>query len=139
MDTWFENESFWQEGYRFMFSDDAFRVATNQVEQVIALTGIGVGRVLDLGCGPGRHAVPLALRGFHVTAVDTSPFLLGKAQEHASRSNVDVDFVHADMRAFRRPDAFDLAVSMYSSFGYFADRADDRLARENGEFETHRR
>jgi hypothetical protein len=81
MDTWFENESFWREGYRFMFSDDAFRAATDQVEQVIVRTGISVGRVLDLGCGPGRHTVPLALKGFHVTAVDASPFLLGKAQD----------------------------------------------------------
>jgi len=131
MDTWFENESFWREGYRFMFSDDAFRVATDQVEQIVALTGVSLGRVLDLCCGPGRHAVPLALKGFHVTAVDASPFLLGKAQEHANRFNVEIDFAHADMRAFRRPDAFDLAVSMSSSFGYFAHRADDRQVAAN--------
>jgi SAM-dependent methyltransferase len=131
MDPWFENESFWREGYRFMFSDDAFRAASDQVEQIIALTGVNVGRVLDLGCGPGRHAVPLALKGLNVTAVDASPFLLGKAKEHANRSHVDVDFVQADMRAFRRPDAFDLAVSMFSSFGYFADRADDRQVAAN--------
>lgn len=89
-------------------------------------TGVSGGRVLDLGCGPGRHAVPLALKALNVTAVDASPFLLGKAQEHATRSNVEIDFVQADMRAFRRPDEFDLAVSMFSSFGYFADRSDDR-------------
>jgi SAM-dependent methyltransferase len=131
MDTWFENESFWREGFRFMFSDDAFRTASDQVEQIIALTGVSAGRVLDLGCGPGRHAVPLAIRGLNVTAVDASPFLLGKAKEHANRSNVEVDFVQADMRAFRRPERFDLAVSMFSSFGYFADRADDRQVAAN--------
>jgi SAM-dependent methyltransferase len=130
-DTWFENESFWREGYRFMFADDAFRGAKDQVEQLIALTGISVGRVLDLGCGPGRHAVPLALRGFQVTAVDASAFLIGKAQERANLSNVAVDFVQSDMRAFRRPDAFDLAISMFSSFGYFADRGDDRQVAAN--------
>lgn len=129
--TWFHDETFWREGYRFMFSDEAFSAATKQVEQMMALTGVGAGRVLDLGCGPGRHAVPLALRGFRVTGVDASPFLLGKAQEHAKRSNVDVDYVQGDMRAFRRPDAFDLAVSMFSSFGYFADRADDRQVAVN--------
>ena len=88
MDTWFENESFWREGYRFMFSDDAFRAASDQVEQIIALTGVSVGHVLDLGCGPGRHAVTLALKGLNVTAVDASPFLLGKAKAHANRFTV---------------------------------------------------
>jgi len=130
-DAWFQNESFWREGYRFMFSDEAFRIARDQVDQSVTLTGISAGRVLDLGCGPGRHAVPLALRGFQVTAVDASPFLLSKAQEHAKLSNVNIDYVQADMRTFRRPDAFDLAVSMFSSFGYFADRADDRQVAVN--------
>src|SRR4029450_9748867 len=108
MDTWFENESFWREGYRFMFSDDAFRAASDQVEQIIALTGVTVGRVLDLGCGPGRHAGPLALKGLNGPAFGPSPFFLGKAKDPANRSNVEVDFVQADMRAFRRPDRFDL-------------------------------
>lgn len=56
-----------------MFSD-AFATARTQVEQVIALTGVTGSRVLDLGCGPGRHAVPLAFKGFDVTAVDASPY-----------------------------------------------------------------
>jgi SAM-dependent methyltransferase len=131
MDTWFENESFWREGYRFMFSDDAFRAATDQAEQIVALTGMTGGRALDLGCGPGRHAVPLAVKGFHVTGVDASPFLLAKAREHADRSNAEVELVHADMRSFRRSSAFDLAISMFSSFGYFSDRADDRQVAAN--------
>jgi SAM-dependent methyltransferase len=131
MDAWFEDESFWREGYRFMFSDEAFRAASDQVERIVALTGVSAGRVLDLGCGPGRHTVPLALKGLSVTAVDASPFLLGKAKEHASRADVEVDFISADMRAFCRPDAFDLAISMFSSFGYFADRSDDRQVADN--------
>lgn len=131
MGAWFENESFWREGYRFMFSDEAFRAASDQVDQIITLTGVSVGHVLDLGCGPGRHAVPLALKGLNVTAVDASPFLLGKAKEHAEQSNAEVAFVQADMRAFCRPNAFDLAVSMFSSFGYFADRSDDQQVAAN--------
>jgi SAM-dependent methyltransferase len=82
--------------------------------------------VLDLGCGPGRHLVPLALKGFHVTGVDASSFLLGRAQAYAQSSQAEVEFVHDDMRAFRRPGGFDLAISMFNSFGYFTDRADDR-------------
>jgi SAM-dependent methyltransferase len=131
MEAWFENESFWREGYRFMFSDDAFRAATDQVEHILTVTGVTSGRVLDLACGPGRHAVPLARKGFHVTGVDASAFLLAKGQEHADSSHVEVEFVHADMRAFRRSRAFDLTVSMFSSFGYFLERADDRQVAAN--------
>jgi SAM-dependent methyltransferase len=131
MDAWYENEPFWEEGYRFMFSDEAFRTATAEVDQILALTGIREGRVVDVGCGPGRHAVPLALKGFEVTGVDASPFLLGRAQEYAARSKVAADFVRADMRAFRRPDTFGLAISMFSSFGYFDDREEDTQVMTN--------
>ena len=54
--SWFQDEAFWREGYRFMFSDDAVRAAREQVDQLLALTGLENGCVLDIGCGPGRHA-----------------------------------------------------------------------------------
>src|SRR5262249_25383575 len=79
---------------------------------------------LDLGCGPGRHAVALARRGFAVTAVDRTGFLLDKARTRAREAGVEVEFVQEDMRRFRRPAAFDLAVSMFTAFGYFEDNAD---------------
>jgi SAM-dependent methyltransferase len=130
-DEWYTNETFWREGYRFMFSDEAFAAAREQADLIITLAGISAGRALDLCCGPGRHAVPLALRGFNVTAVDASPFLLGKAVEHANAAGADIEFVRADMRGFRRPASFDLAISMFSSFGYFGDEKDDRKVAEN--------
>ena len=120
-DEWYSNETFWREGYRFMFSDEAFAAARDHVDLIITLAGITAGRALDLCCGPGRHAVPLALRGFDVTGVDASPFLLGKAAEHASSTHAEIELVRADMREFCRPDTFDLAISMFSSFGYFGD------------------
>jgi SAM-dependent methyltransferase len=131
MMPWYEDESFWEAGYSFMFSEEAFRAAVEQVDGLLALTGVQQGGVLDLGCGPGRHAVPLARRGFDVTAVDLSRFLLGEAQRYATAEKVTPEFVRADMRAFRRPDTFGLALSLFSSFGYFDDRAEDRNVAEN--------
>ncbi|WP_329323424.1 MULTISPECIES: class I SAM-dependent methyltransferase [unclassified Streptomyces] len=57
------------------------------------------GRVLDLGCGPGRNAVFLASRGFEVDAVDLSPTVLSWARDRAHEAGVDVRFVQGD--AFR--------------------------------------
>lgn len=102
-----------------------------QVERAIALSGVHDGDVLDLGCGPGRHAIPLARRGFRVTAVDLSAFHLAKARERAASVSVPVEFVSADMRSFVRPDAFDLTLSIFTSFGYFEDKDDDLRVLQN--------
>ena len=54
------------------------------------------GRVLDLGCGPGRNAIHLARRGFAVDAVDLSPAAVSWAAERAAAAGVDVRFRAGD-------------------------------------------
>src|SRR5579864_5603387 len=122
---WFEDEEFWRELYPYMFPAERFAAAAEQVNQVLALTGFAEGKVLDLCCGPGRHAVEFARRGLEVTGVDASPFLLDRARERAREAGASVEWVKEDMRRFRRPASFDLACSLFTSFGYFTDENDD--------------
>ena len=108
-----------------MFTEQKFDAAGDEVGGILDLSGIKEGDVLDLACGPGRHSAAVAKRGMRVTGVDLSPFLLRKAREHARLEGVDVEWVQEDMRRFVRPEAFDLAINIFTSFGYFDDRRDD--------------
>jgi SAM-dependent methyltransferase len=92
--------------------------------------GEGV-RVLDLCCGFGRITAELARRGFTATGVDLTEGYLRTAREDAAHENLDIEYLNADARSFRRPGAFDLAVNLYISFGYFEDPGDDRLMLKN--------
>jgi 2-polyprenyl-3-methyl-5-hydroxy-6-metoxy-1,4-benzoquinol methylase len=67
-------------------------------------------KILDVGCGTGRHAVELAKRGYEVTGLDLSETLLGKARAKAAEAGVKIDFIRADARDFRFDAAFDLAI-----------------------------
>jgi SAM-dependent methyltransferase len=130
MPDWFADDTLWRALFPFEFGDAAIAHGDVEVERAIALSGVKGGAALDLACGPGRHAVPLARHGFDVTAVDLSPFHLAKAKAHADAAGVHVELVQADMRAFTRPDAFDLALSLFTSFGYFdGDRDDVQILR----------
>jgi len=128
---WFEDEAFWRELYPYMFPAERFSAAPEQVAQVLALSGCEGGKVLDLCCGPGRHAVEFAKRGLEVTGVDRSGFLLDRARERARDDGVSVEWVQEDMRRFRHPTNFDLACSLFTSFGYFADETDDLRVLQN--------
>ena len=128
---WYEDEAFWRDGFPFMFPERSFEEARAQTEQIIERSGVESGAVLDLCCGPGRFAIPLALKGFNVTGVDRTPFLLDHAREYADRELAKVEWVESDMRSFSRPDSFDLAINMYTSFGYFDDPADNTLVLHN--------
>jgi SAM-dependent methyltransferase len=128
MTEWFEDESLWTDLYPFTFSDERLRLGEAEVAKILALVGLPApaGKAaLDLCCGPGRHAVPLAQRGVRVTGVDRTRFHLDRARERARLAGVDVELVEADMREFRRPAAYDLALSLFTSFGYFDSRDDD--------------
>lgn len=128
---WYANEAFWAETYPFMFPDSSFASAIEQVGRLIELSGVERGRLLDLGCGPGRFAVPFAKRGFAVTGVDITPFLIEKARAYAGAEGIEVELVEQDMRAFVRPETFDLALSMLTSFGYFDDERENLAVLEN--------
>jgi ubiquinone/menaquinone biosynthesis C-methylase UbiE len=66
--------------------------------------------ILDIGCGTGRHAIELALRGYRVTGVDLSPTQLDRARAKAAAAGVDVTFHVADARALTFADEFGLVL-----------------------------
>jgi SAM-dependent methyltransferase len=131
MREWFEDERFWREMYPYMFDEQRFAAADEQVRKILKLTGIRRGAVLDLCCGPGRHSVALAKRGFQVTGVDRTRFLLNKARRRAKSARAKVEFVRSDMRDFVRPGAFRLALNLFTAFGYFDNKDDDRWVVRN--------
>ncbi|MCG3131408.1 MAG: Ubiquinone biosynthesis O-methyltransferase [Phycisphaerae bacterium] len=131
MSAWHEDDAFWLDAQSFIFSEERRRQAPAEVADVIKLLSLPAGAdVLDLGCGVGRHALEFARRGFRVTGVDRLSPWLDIARDSARQERLSVEWVHADMLEFQRPAAFDAAVSLLTSFGYFADPLDDlRVAR----------
>lgn len=82
-------------------------------------------RVLDVGCGWGRHAIELARLGMEVTGFDHSAFLLAEAERAGHAAGVEVRWSQGDMRALPFREEFDAAVSLFSSLGYFGSDDDD--------------
>jgi len=131
MTEWYADEGFWARIYPVLFSPELFERATDEVEQLVELTGVSSGQALDLCCGPGRHAIPLAQRGFSVTGVDLSTYLLGEAKQRAEQAKVDVEWVAQDMREFVRPNTYSLIANLYTSFGYFQTEAEEMRTLKN--------
>ena len=122
---WYNDESFWRDMYPFMFTEQRFFEAEQQVEKVLNLTRPAGRRVLDLCCGPGRFAVPLALHDYQVTGVDVTGYLLEKAAAYAEEKEAEVEWIQSDMRDFARPGQYDLILNLFTSFGYFDDKEED--------------
>jgi SAM-dependent methyltransferase len=79
-------------------------------------------RVLDLTCGPGLYAVPLAERGAHVTGVDFSPASIAHARRLALEAGVGgcCQFVEVDVRDYEpAAESFDAALFLYGQLAVF--------------------
>ncbi len=75
--------------------------------------------VLDLGCGYGRHCIPLAHKGLKVTGIDISKYLLRRAKSEAGKQHLLIEYKNADMRKLPFENMFDAIVNNYQSFGFF--------------------
>jgi len=127
---WFENEEFWREAFDFVFPEARIQAAEGEAAAILALTRLPQGSaVLDLCCGLGRHAHCLARKGMRVTGVDRSAFLLDQARSRYPGTGVE--WIQEDMRNFQRPNSFDLAVNLFTSFGYFEEASENLRVLEN--------
>lgn len=124
---WFADDGFWTDYAPLLFGGDRWSEAPAVVDAILALSGTPArAPVLDLCCGPGRHALEFAARGHPVVGVDiTEPYLVA-ARDSAASMGLAAEFIHADARTWSRPHAFSLAVNLFTSFGYFETRAEDQ-------------
>lgn len=67
-------------------------------------------KILDIGCGTGRHSIELAKRGYNVTGIDLSESQLDRAKELADKIGVKVDFIKKDARELDYTESFDLVI-----------------------------
>jgi SAM-dependent methyltransferase len=111
--------------YDALYQDKDYSAECDLIEQVFRrYAKSNVQRVLDLGCGTGKHAAVLAERGYHVLGVDRSPEMLRLARSR----NPSVRFEQGDIVSVRLDEKFDAVLVMFAVLGYLSDNADVRRA-----------
>jgi len=69
-------------------------------------------KILDIGCGTGRHSIELSQRGYSVTGIDLSESQLQRAKEKAHAQSLKIDFQKHDARSSHFSNAFDVAIML---------------------------
>lgn len=69
-------------------------------------------RILDVGCGTGRHAIELSSRGYQVVGIDLSHAQLERARKKAAEANLEIRFEMHDARKLPFKDEFDLVIML---------------------------
>jgi len=106
------------------------------IVELARANGVASGKVLDICCGNGRIAIPLAKRGFDVAGIDISKILIedakSKAQEFGVKSRTK--FIAADVRdlesVLKEEGRFELIISVWTSTGYYDEDTDTEILRQ---------
>ena len=84
-------------------------------------------KILDLGCGWGRHSIELAKRDYEVVELEINPSYIEEAERRADSAGVKVQFLKKDMRRIIFKEEFDTIILLWNSFGYFSDKENEEL------------
>jgi 2-polyprenyl-3-methyl-5-hydroxy-6-metoxy-1,4-benzoquinol methylase len=69
-------------------------------------------KIIDIGCGTGRHSIELTKRGYSITGIDLSESMLEKAREKAKNQNLEIEFIKLDARNLPYENEFDVAIML---------------------------
>ena len=87
-------------------------------------------KILDLGCGIGRHAIALAKLGYNVSGLDFSKDLIKIARDNAKKAGVKVNFFTGDMRNIKIIKKFDVVICLFTTFGYFSKNENIKVLKQ---------
>jgi D-alanine-D-alanine ligase len=88
-------------------------------------------RIIDIGCGFGRHSLELARRGFDVLGIDPSPAMIAAAQEKSAPEGNPPQFRKQRGEDLAARDEFDAAICLFTTLGQVADQQDNRQLLNN--------
>ncbi|MFO7156109.1 MAG: class I SAM-dependent methyltransferase [Pseudomonadota bacterium] len=125
-------ESYFGSDYSLLYPEKDHASGEKEAPRIAAALALAPGaRVLDLGCGNGRHVLALARRGFDVTGIDFSTALLEEARAARESEGLSCQFVLADARnlPIETLPPFDAVISIFTSFGLFSEVENEAVAR----------
>lgn len=120
MENWFFD--FFDDNYLKIYLEKQNPILTKkQVDFIIEELTLKIGdKILDLGCGIGRHLIEIGKRGFFGVGVEFNKKYIEIA--NILRGDLkNIEFKNIDMRDINFENEFDGAISMWTSFGYFSD------------------
>lgn len=114
--------------YDLYYGDKDYSGEAAFIDGLIRKHGSGDASILEIGCGTGRHAAELALRGHRVHGIDLSEEMLGRAEKTRSAAGEPVasafTFEIGDARTYRGGGTFDCVISLFHVMSYQTSNED---------------
>ena len=111
--------------YDLLYQEKNYAEECDFIEQAFReYSKLKVKSILELGCGTGGHAIPLARRKYEMTGIDASTVMLNTAKEKSTKLGLDIDLLQSDIRDFNFKEKFDSIICMFAVLNYLTGNED---------------
>jgi SAM-dependent methyltransferase len=117
-ETWFDSKY-----YHILYKHRDEQEAIKFLDNITQYLNITKGKILDVGCGKGRHAKYFNELGFNVVGIDLSLNSIAKAKLNETQN---LKFYKFDMRNVFKENSFNVVTNLFTSFGYFDNSLDEQ-------------
>ncbi len=104
--------------YNAFYQDKDYKAEATQVDVLLKKYGSNIHKIINFGCGTGRHDIELAKLGYQCTGIDISASMIDVAKQNAKGENSSVDFSVADIRFYQPEKQYDAIVSLFHVMSY---------------------
>lgn len=104
--------------YNAFYENKDYRAEAAQVDYLLKKHGEKIKKVIDFGCGTGKHDIELAKMGYSTSGIDMSSLMIDIAIENVKKENFDIEFSVADIRNFKPQSHYDAVISLFHVMSY---------------------
>lgn len=113
--------------YNAFYESKDYGAEAAQVNYLLKQHGENIEKVINFGCGTGKHDIELAKMGYSTSGIDLSSLMIDIVIENAKKENLDIEFSVADIREFEPLIRYDAVISLFHVMSY-QNRNEDILA-----------
>lgn len=113
--------------YNEFYQDKDYVAETSQIDLLLKQYGKNVKKVINYGCGTGKHDIELSKLGYHCTGIDMSPLMVNIARENCKREDLKINFSVSDIRYYIPSAKYDAVLSLFHVISY-QNRNEDILS-----------
>lgn len=110
--------------YNAFYQDKDYRKEAEQADSLLKKYGTNICRLINYGCGTGRHDICLTQMGYNCTGIDMSEDMIKIARKNAGKQNLEISFSTADIRKYEPLHKYDAVLSLFHVMSYQVSNKD---------------
>ncbi len=110
--------------YNAFYQDKDYKGEVAQIDYLLKKYGNGVNKLINFGCGTGKHDIELGKLGYRCAGIDMSPVMIDIARENVLNEKMNIPFAVADIRSYEPQEQYDAVISLFHVMSYQNDNAD---------------